>query len=109
MSEHSHRPDEIKGEPFFTLLARDELAPGMVALYAALRGRKLHAVKDIVRNLVVTARKTPMHPTEDSAHSISAQQVANQMSLWYIEHQPKGPTNARAVDLDDEATAEGEM
>lgn len=98
--KHEHRPDEIEGEPFFTLMARDDLAPGMVALYAALRSRQLHAVSDIVRNLVVTSGKMHWHPTHDPEHAISARQVANRMRTWAYANRPKVPTNARAVEID---------
>lgn len=100
MSEHDPIARQIDDEPRFPLLARDTLAPGLVRLWAALRGRHAYKIQDIVANLVVTAGKLPYRPDADPAHVISAQQVANRMELWRTANAPKLPTNVRAVDLD---------
>ena len=104
--DHDALGRQLDGEPHFMLLARDDLAPGMVALYAALRGRKTHAVSDIVRNLVVTAGKMPYHPKDDPEHATSAQQVSNAMMLWQYKNRPKLPSNARGVELNISTTGE---
>ena len=104
--DHEALGRQLEGEPHFLLLARDEIAPGMVRLYAALRARHMHAINDIVRNLIVTAGKMPYHPTKDSEHGISSQQVANRMDIWRWDNMPKVPKNARSVELDFGGTAD---
>ncbi len=106
MADHDPLPRQHDDEPRFVLLARDPLSDGMVALYAALRGRKMHKVGDIIKNLIVTVSKVPYRPDADPAHEISAQQVANAMLNWRYTNMPKVPTNARGVELDLDQTGE---
>lgn len=86
-------------EPYFLLLARDELSDGLTAEWAALKGRRIEAVPDIVKNLVVTSGNLPFHPTKDSEHVQSARQISNAMRIWRYKNKPRMPTNSRAVDL----------
>ncbi len=99
----------MQGRPYLLLLPHDELSEHTTRYYAALRGRKFHAIKDIVANGVVAATNMPFHHEKDPAHAISAQNVANRMYLWRREHQPQGPTNSRAVDLDGIIPGEGDV
>lgn len=90
----------LKGRPYLLLLAGDEIAEHTTRYYACMRGRKLHAIKDVVANGLVALSHLPYNSEKDGQHAISAQNVANRMVLWRKANTPHAPTNARSVDLD---------
>lgn len=76
-------------EPLFTLLARDPLAPYLVAAWAEMRMGNPAKVREIVGNMlrIETAR---YYLEPDTAKAIEALTCANMMPAWRQKHRPDG-------------------
>lgn len=82
-------------EPHITFLGRDMLAPDLVTIYLAGLKRDSALVDAAVKRFKELMMTRTHRPDKDPDHIRSAQKIANEMRLWYIEHANK------PVDVDD--------
>lgn len=107
----------VPDEPYFTLAARDPLAPYLVRLYGALRRRDLGLADQIFKNARAQAGFLPYHPMRDPKHGREASEIANAMELWLVGEtqaklqsvaMPQGLITTDGIRGTDGATNEGE-
>lgn len=70
-------------EPLFTLLARDPLAPHLVALWAQLRSHQPIAAFDTFRHLLTLAELRPPTLWEKAREAL---ECSTAMSIWRRNH-----------------------
>lgn len=76
-----HKAEE--GEPKFTLIARDPLAAGMVALWAALRKGETASALSIFASIVADpAYDYRVKPNRDVSKLASACNISREMVQW---------------------------
>lgn len=93
--KHDPLSRRLPGEPYWTAMARDHLAPFLPDLYACALLRQWSQFDAVVANLKARMNSVEPRPHKDQEHAWASRAKAFEMREWRREHMATKPVSGR--------------